>query len=91
MANDERAQMTPFLCWPEDLLPDLDIECERLESISAAEVGGAVITAVRCDVSGPFKLSDLGVVYASFEPVWGASSLRRGDAPEPSRLSQRAK
>ena len=69
VANDERAQMTPFLCWPEDLLPDLDIECERLESISAAEVGGAVITAVRCDVSGPFKLSDLEVLDPEIQPA----------------------
>ena len=61
--------MTPFLCWPEDLLPDLDIECERLESISAAEVGGAVITAVRCDVSGPFKLSDLEVLDPEIQPA----------------------
>ena len=69
VANDQRVQMTPFLCWPEDLLPDLDIDCERLESISAAEVGGAVITAVRCDVSGSFSLSDLEVLDPEIAPA----------------------
>ena len=62
VANDQRVQMTPFLCWPEELLPGLEIDCERLESINAAEVAGAVITAVRCDVSGSFSLSDLEVL-----------------------------
>ena len=77
VANDQRVQMTPFLCWPEDLLPDLDIDCERLESISAAEVGGAVITAVRCDVSGSFSLSDLEVLDPEIAPVQPEVSTER--------------
>ena len=58
--------MTPFLCWPDDLLPDVDIDCERLGSC-ATDFGEPVITAVRCDVSGPFKLDDLEVLDQEIE------------------------
>ena len=58
IANDERARMTPFICWPDELLPDVVIDGERLDS-EITDFGGAVITAVRCDISSPFSLSDL--------------------------------
>ena len=59
-ADDERRTLTSHVSWPQELIPmELD-NCVPIKHGNSFGLGGAVITAVRCDISPPFEMTAVG-------------------------------
>ena len=59
-AADARRSLTPHVSWPQELIPKKLENCTEIGHMSTLGIAGAVITAVRCDVSPPFNMNDVG-------------------------------
>ena len=59
-ANDDRRSLTPHVSWPQELIPKQLENCTEIGHMSTLGIAGAVITAVRCDISPPFNMTDVG-------------------------------
>ena len=59
-AGDSRRTLTSHVSWPQELIP-MELErCVPIKQASSLGLSGAVITAVRCDISPPFEMSTVG-------------------------------
>lgn len=59
-AMDTRRRLTSYVSWPQELIPKKLENCTEVGHTSTLGIAGAVITAVRCDISPPFNMSDVG-------------------------------
>ena len=59
-ATDARRSLTPHVSWPQELIPKRLENCTEIGHMSTLGIAGAVITAVRCDISPPFNMTDVG-------------------------------
>ena len=59
-ATDDRRLMTSYVSWPQELIPKQLENCTEIGHMSTLGIAGAVITAVRCDISPPFNMTDVG-------------------------------
>ena len=59
-ATDARRSLTPHVSWPQELIPKQLENCTKIGHMSTLGIAGAVITAVRCDISPPFNMTDVG-------------------------------
>ena len=59
-ATDDRRSLTPHVSWPQELIPKQLENCTEIGHMSTLGIAGAVITAVRCDISPPFNMTDVG-------------------------------
>ena len=59
-ATDARRSLTPHVSWPQELIPKKLENCTEIGHMSTLGIAGAVITAVRCDISPPFNMTDVG-------------------------------
>ena len=62
VANDEARKMQSFVCWPDEMFPDAEVYGHRVPSVSHPGIRGAVVTAVRCDISEPFGSGDFQTI-----------------------------